>query len=518
MQTKDAATDNKSPDRLIATGVAGLDTVLGGGLPRTRVYLLQGEPGTGKTTISLQFLLEGRRRGEPGLYVTLSESRSELEAVAHSHGWSLEGTHLFEAQTETHEELGDDEQYDVFHPGEVELGAVMRTLLAEAERVRPARVVIDSLSELRLLAREPIRYRRQLLALKRYFVSRGATVLLLDATHPSRPNDLQSNTLVHGVILLEQSMPDFGLKRRRLSVAKLRGVKYDDAYHDFRITTGGVEVYPRLVASEHPGGGAGDLISSGLPELDALVGGGLIRGTSTMLMGPAGAGKSSLLSQYMLAACNRGERVALYTFDESIATLLARTDGFGMGLGKHIDAGRLIVRQVDPGELSPGQFSNMVRDAVERDGANVIAIDSLNGYLNAAPEERFLMVQLHELFTYLGQQRVCTLLTVAQHGLMGAGMQVPVDVSYLADSVLLFRYFEHAGHVRKAISVVKKRVGPHERTIRELEITNRGVMVGRPLQQFRGVLTGVPVFLGGADGDGPSQAERGQADRETGSR
>ena len=482
----------------VATGVAGLDAILGGGLPRDRLYLVQGDPGVGKTTLALQFLLEGKRLGEPCLYVTLGETREELVDVAASHDWDLNGIDIFEISTGQSDEglHGEDESYDVFHPSEIELGEVMRTLIDEAERVNPKRVVIDSLSELRLLARDPLRFRRQMLALKHFFVGRGATVLLLDAISAEKIGDLQSNTLVHGVILLEQIVPAFGTKRRRLNVAKLRGVRFDDGYHDYKVETGGLRVFPRLVASDHANGKPKQTASSGLPELDALLGGGITRGSSTILMGPAGAGKSSIAGQFVAAAADRGEVAAVYTFDESLSTFVARSDGIGLRMREKVDSGRVKVTQVDPGELAPFEFAQQVRSAVEQEGAKFVVIDSLNGYMNATPDERFLVVQLHELLTYLGNKGVCTLLIVAQMGMLGPTMQNPVDASYLADSVVLFRYFEHSGQILKAISVVKKRTGPHESTIREFGIATGRVRVGAPLKDFRGVMTGVPVYQG----------------------
>jgi circadian clock protein KaiC len=491
--------------------VAGLDVILGGGLPKGRMYLLQGDPGTGKTTMALQYLMAGRLHGERGLYVTLGETREELEEVAASHGWSLEGIDIVEISTGlTEQELTADESYDVFHPSEIELGQIMQNLIDQASRVNPSRVVIDSLSEVRLLARDPLRYRRELLALKRSFVERGATVLLLDAASPEKAGDLQSNTLVHGVIHFEQSLPLFGVKRRRMSVVKLRGVKFDDGYHDFRVETGGVKIYPRLVAADRSNGHHNGPLTSGLRELDDLLGGGLTWGTSTMIIGPAGAGKSTLAGQYLCCAAERGDRAVVYTFDESTATFIVRSEGVGMKVADKLRDGRIRVVQVDPGELAPGQFAQMVRDAVDRDGARIVVIDSLNWYLNATPDERFLVTQLHELLTYLGNRGVATLLIVAQHGLLGQGAEAAIDVSYLADSVVMLRYFEHNGRVRKAISVVKKRTGPHEQSIREFQITPGQVRVGAPLEGFQGVLSGVPQFDGsvgklfGGDGGGSS--------------
>lgn len=490
--------EKKERSGRVATGVAGLDAILGGGLPRDRLYLIQGDPGVGKTTLALQFLLEGQRLGESGLYVTLGETREELVDVAASHNWKLDGIDIFEISTGDSDAglHGSDESYDVFHPSEIELGEVMRTLIGEAERVNPKRVVIDSLSELRLLARDPLRFRRQMLALKHFFVGRGATVLLLDAISAEKIGDLQSNTLVHGVLLLEQTVPPFGSKRRRLNIAKLRGVRFDDGYHDYKIETGGLRVFPRLVASAHSDGSKKEAASSGLPELDALLGGGVTRGSSTILMGPAGSGKSSLAGQLIAAAADRGETAAVYMFDESTSTFCARSDGIGLAMSEKVQAGRVKLAQVDPGELAPFEFAQLVRNSVENDGVTFVVIDSLNGYMNATPDERFLVVQLHELLTYLSNKGVCTLLVVAQSGMLGPSMQNPVDASYLADSVVLFRYFEHAGQVLKAVSVIKKRTGPHEATIREFGMSNGRIRVGKPLKDFRGVMTGVPFYQG----------------------
>jgi len=489
--------DKGSRSSRVATGVAGLDAILNGGLPRDRLYLVQGDPGVGKTTLALQFLLEGRRLGESCLYVTLGETREELVAVAQSHGWDLAGIEVFEISTVPSDEDSEDESYDVFHPSEIELGEVMRTLIAEAERVNPRRVVIDSLSELRLLARDPLRFRRQMLALKHFFVGRGATALLLDAISTAKVGDLQSNTLVHGVLLLEQAVPPFGAKRRRLNVTKLRGVKFDDGYHDFKIETGGLRVFPRLGASDHRTSIGRELVSSALPELDKLLGGGLAPGASTIMIGPAGSGKSTLAAQFIAAAADRGERAAVYAFDESVATFTARCDGVGLKMGEKIASGRVTPVRINPGELAPFEFAQMVRTAVEQDGAKIVVIDSINGYMNATPDERFLVVQLHELLSYLGNNGITTILIVAQSGMLGPSMTHPVDASYLADTVVMLRYFEYAGQVLKAISVVKNRMGPHESTIREFAISDGRVRVGKPLTRFRGVLTGVPEYRGG---------------------
>lgn len=478
----------------ISLGIPGLDQVLGGGIPRHKLYLVQGDPGSGKTTLALQFLLEGVRRGEPVLYITLSESKDDLAEIAESHGWSLDGVTVHEISAPA-EEVPADDDYTVFHPGEVELGDLLKDFFAVAETLNPQRVVIDSLSELRLLARDALRYRRHLLSIRKFFTSRACTVLLLDAGR-AEDEDLQANTLPHGVIALEHESPAFGARRRRLIVAKMRGVKFDDGYHDVAIETGGLVVYPRLVAADHDVPFERGKAGSGLPALDRLCGGGLRRGTSTVIMGAAGAGKSTLAARFIEAAADRGEAGALFTFDETVQTFLDRCDGLGMRIGEFVRQGTVAARQIDPGELSPGQFARLVCDHVEKQGARVVAIDSLNGYLQAMPDERFLLVQLHELVTYLAGRGVVTLLIVAQHGLLGRDINAAIDVSYLADTVFLLRYFEAEGEVRKCISLVKNRTGPHEPTIRELQITERGIQIGRPLKDFHGVLTGVPTFEG----------------------
>lgn len=487
----ETAAGKDAPPRL-ATGSAGLDSILEGGFPANRLYLVEGDPGTGKTTLALQFLLEGARRGEPVLYVTLSETKEELTAVADSHGWSLEGISLHEL-VPPEESLKAEAQYTIFHPSEVELGETTRAVIEEVERIQPRRVVFDSLSEMRLLARDPLRYRRQILALKQFFAGRKSTVLLLD-DRTSADADLQVQSIAHGVLMLEQLERDYGAERRRLRVSKLRGSQFRGGFHDFTIRTGGVEVFPRLVAADRRVDFKPEAVVSGVTALDALLGGGLDRGTSTLVLGPAGCGKSSLAAHFAASTAKRGERAAAFIFDEGVNTYLSRAAGLGTDLREEVEAGRLTVQQVDPAELSPGEFAHAVCTAVEHDGARLVIIDSLNGYMQAMPDERFLSSQMHELLTYLNQQGVVTLLLMAQHGFMGA-MSSPVDVSYLADTVLLLRYFEAAGAIRRAISVVKKRTGRHEDTIREMRLSAaRGVEVGEPLTAFRGVLTGVPVL------------------------
>lgn len=483
-----------SGPRRVATGVSGLDEILGGGLVPNRLYLVSGNPGSGKTTLGLQFVLEGVRSGERALYVTLSETTEELREVAVSHGWSLDGLDLYQLVA-SEEELSGDAQYTMFHPAEMELSDTTRKVLEEVERIRPARVVFDSLSEIRLLAQSPLRYRRQILALKQFFTGRHCTVLLLD-DRTSGDNDLQLESIAHGVIALEQLTPEFGVERRHLWVQKLRGTRYRGGFHDFRIVPGGLDVYPRLIAAEHHTAFAAGSVSSGLPQMDTLLGGGLARGTTALLMGPAGSGKSSLAMQYAVTAAQRGEHSVVFTFDERLATLLARAEGLGMDLARHVDTGHIDLQQVDPAELSPGEFIQKVCRAVDQDGSRIVVIDSLNGYLNAMPEERFLLIQMHELTTYLAQQGVTTLLVVAQHGLLGEELQAPVDISYLADTVVLLRYFEAAGAVQSALSVLKKRDGGHERTIRPLSMGAGGLQIGQPLHEFQGILTGAPRFVG----------------------
>ncbi|HEV2130439.1 MAG TPA: ATPase domain-containing protein [Longimicrobiaceae bacterium] len=478
----------------LSSGVTGLDDILGGGFPANRVHLILGTPGTGKTTMGLQFLLEGARRGERVLYVTLSETLDEIRSVAQSHGWSLEGITVREL-VPSEESLRREAEYTILHPAEVEMGETIRMVLDEVDRTKPTRVVFDSLAELRLLAGDPLRYRREVLGLKQFFAGRRCTVLLLDSAggREGRESDLAS--VAHSVLELEQLAPQYGGERRRLRIVKLRGGRYRGGRHDFVIHTGGLMVFPRLVAAEHHESYPSELVSSGVRGLDALLGGGLPRGTSALFVGPAGAGKSVLTTQYAVAAASRGGRAAIYVFDESVQTFVARSDGLGLGLRDLIAAGRIDLQQLDPAQLSPGEFVQHVREAVEERSASVVVVDSLNGYLNAMAEERSMIVQLHELLTYLGQRGVLTLLTVAQHGLVGEIMRAPLDASYLADTVILLRYFEAAGQLRQAISVIKKRVGPHERTIRELKL-GPGVQLGEPLRDFQGVLAGLPTFMG----------------------
>jgi circadian clock protein KaiC len=458
------------------------------------LYLIEGVPGSGKTTLALHYLMAGVVHGERVLYVTLSETEEELRAVAASHDWSLKGITIHEL-VPPEESLNSDEQYTMFHPSEVELTKTTETILREVERIKPSRVVFDSLSEVRLLAGSALRYRRQVLALKRYFAGRRCTVILLDDL-TAADRDLQVQSIAHGVVLLEQMSPEYGAERRRLRVIKYRGMSFRGGFHDYVIRRGGLDVFPRLVAAEHRQPSSGQKLPSGVQELDGLLGGGIERGTSTLIAGAPGTGKSTLAAKFVASAAERGQNAAMFIFDESLQTLLSRSASLGADLQKHIDAGKLTLQPIDPAELSPGEFVHVIRRVVEQDRAAVVVIDSLNGYLNAMPDERFLITQLHELLNYLGQFDVATLVVAAHQGLIGTQMNSPVDATYLADSVILLRYFEAAGEVRQAISIIKKRGGEHERTIRELRLGNGRIRVGEPLRAFRGVLTGVPTYEG----------------------
>ena len=478
-----------------STGVPGLDAILGGGLPENHLYLIDGEPGAGKTTLALQFLLEGVRRGEPGLYVTLSESREELVEVAESHGWNLDGIELFELSSLGLSEA--EEGYTIFHPAEVELQQTVDAVLKVVADRSPRRVAFDSLSEMRLLARDPLRFRRQILAIKQFFSGRECTVLLLDdKSAPER--DLQLHSLAHGVIALEHVALEYGSERRRLQVIKVRGSRFRGGYHDFRITTGGLEVYPRILHDTPRVDVSSQVISSGSETLDALLGGGLTCGTSLLITGAAGTGKSVLSTQYAEAEIRRGQKVLLYMFDERLSTFRLRNAELDMAVADSITSGDLVVRQVEPTDLSPGEFASQVVNAVESEGVTLVIIDSINGYLQSMPEERLLPIQIHELLSFLSNNGVTCIMTLVQHGIFGNPVDEAVDVSYLADTVVLMRYFEVSGSVRQAISVVKKRSGNHERTIRECRVGKGGLLVGEPLHDFHGVLTGVPSYSGSA--------------------
>ena len=480
----------------ISTGNDGLDDILGGGLDADRVYLYEGRPGTGKTTLALQFLLQGARQGERTLYVTLSESKRELDVVAERHGWSLAGIDLFElVSPETTLDPG--RELTILHPAEMELNETTQLVFDRVRETDPTRVVFDSLSEMRLLAQSPLRYRRQILALKHFFTGRSCTVVLLDDLS-SAENDLQLHSISHGVVLLEQLAIDYGAERRRMRVVKMRGISFRGGFHDFTIERGGLAIYPRLVAAEHHTPFEGDFTPSGNAELDALLGGGLERGTNALLIGGAGVGKSSLALTYAVTAAQRGEHAVVFAFDEGRGTIQARARTIGLKLQPALDSGLVRITQIDPAEVSPGGFAHLVRQAVEHGGARIVVIDSLNGYLNAMPEGRFLVLQMHELLSYLGQSGVLTLLVLAQHGLVGP-MDTPLDISYLSDAVVMLRYFEAEGMVRRAISVVKKRSGNHEHTIREFKLGSTGIVVGPPLTEFTGIFTGTPRYLGGKE-------------------
>jgi circadian clock protein KaiC len=475
------------------TGIAGLDVILDGGLQRNHAYLVEGDPGSGKTTLGLQFCIAGAGQGEQVLYLATCETEEEIRHVARAHGWSLDGIGIH--CHDVRQVVGEETQQSVFHPAEVELPRTIEALLSVIDRTKPERLVVDSLSEIRLLAGDPRWFRRQVLALKETLAGRRCTTLFCDDRQdPGQP--LQS--IVHGVIELEQVTPNYGPDRRRLRIAKMRGQSYSSGYHDFKIRTGGIEVFPRLVAAEHRDQFEAETISSGRPELDALFGGGADQGTATLLLGPTGTGKSIVASQYAVAAAGRGERSAIYIFDERTQTLLERAKGLGMDLEAQVDAGLIEIQQVDPAELTPGEFSQTVRRAVIERDVRLVILDSLSGYFHAMLDERSLTLLLHELLSYLGQQGVSVLMAMAQHGLPGAPRFVQFDLSYIADSVLLFHTFEHSGELRNAISVYKRRGGAHERKLRELRFGAEGILIGEPLQQFQGLLTGTPTFTGKA--------------------
>lgn len=482
---------NSAANSLISVGIPGLDSILSGGLTRDRLYLVEGEPGSGKTTLGLQFLMEGVKQGERVLYITLAENAAELRAVAASHGWTMEGIQIHEV-IPSESMLDPKEQYTMFHPSEVELGSTTQEILSSVEQLKPTRVVLDSLSELQLLAGNALRYRRQVLAFKQFFASRSCTVILLDDRTASG-HDLQVQSIAHAVISLEQDVKEYGADRRRVRVTKYRGVAFRGGLHDYTIRHGGIVVYPRLVAATSRVTSKRAQFSSGVDELDALLGGGIEEGSSTLISGPPGTGKSSLAAQFVSSAARQGQGAAMFLFEESANNLLNRADGLGMGLSGAVAAGNLTVRQIDPAELSPGEFANAVCEAADG-GAKVIVIDSLSGYLQATPDERFLTTHLHELLTYLGQLGVVTILVGVHHGIIGTSMQASVDASYLADNVILLRHFEIEGEVRQAVSVFKKRGGRHERTLRPFLMSSDGLSVGPPLRQFHGILTGVPTY------------------------
>ncbi len=477
-----------------STGVAGLDQVLRGGLEAERLYLLEGTPGAGKTTLALQIMRAGMEAGMRGLYITLSESEHELRSSAARHGWSLDGIEICELITEDDFDLDSDQT--ILHSSELELTETTRRVMARVDATRPQLVAFDSLSEMRLLAQNTLRYRRQVRALKQFFHQHGCTVVLLDDRTASS-GELQLHSIAHGVIQLEQVSLDFGEKRRRLSVVKMRGTDYEGGYHDFTILRGGVTVFPRLVARQHAVSFATNPVPTGNAGLDMLLGGGLVPGTSVLLTGPAGVGKSTTATSVVLAALTRGERAAYFTFDEDMTTLLARSAALGLDLRPFMDSGQLVLKQVQPAQMSPGEFAIHVRGAVEDQDARFVVIDSLNGYLQSMPGEHFLMLQMHELLSYLKQRGVVSLMVLGQHGIVG-DLRTNMDLSYLADTVVLMRFFEVDGEVRKSISVIKTRVNKHERTIRELQVSEGGVVIGEPLRGFVSLLSGVPAWVGPA--------------------
>ncbi len=490
-------------EQQISTGIDTLDDIMHGGFTADRLYLVEGYPGTGKTTLAMQFLLDGASKGERGLYVSLSETRDELEGVAVSHGWSLDGIDIHELVDQ--EKLNQEQaQYTMFEPSEIELGATIDRVLKKIETIRPKRIAFDSLSEMRLLAQGPLRYRRQILALKQFFVGRGCTTLMLDDKSggdlATDTNDQQLHSIAHGVIRLEQSLNHYGAERRFLRIIKHRGRDFIGGTHDVVLKRGGIRVYPRKTVENNQWQSTGNNISSGNAELDELLGGGLMEGTSTLLLGPAGVGKSSTATQFAIAAAERGERAVFFEFEESIHAFLQRSRGLGFDVDRYISDGRIELRQFASGETTPAEFASQVREAIKPDAqgrkVTVVTIDSLNGYLNSMPHEQFLLIQLNDILQVLGQRGIVSFLITAQHGMLGSAMKTPVDASYMADNVVLFRYFETSGEIRQAISMVKKRTGKHERTIREFSLSEHGLVIGKPLVDFHGVLSGTPAFRG----------------------
>jgi circadian clock protein KaiC len=482
----------------ISTGIPGFDEVLGGGLPQGHLYLIEGESGAGKTTVGLEFLKEGRRVGEATLWISLSETENELRQIAESHGWSLEGIELCNPMS-TKRAAHPDEQYSFFSPADVELEDIRAAIVAAVERVKPTRVVFDPFSDIRHLARDVLRYRRYVLYLREFFTQQHCTVLLMQEMTRGTPGDLQAEALVHGYMTLHQDSPEYGGQRRRLRVHKMRGIAFRGGYHDFSIETGGIDIFPRLIAAEHAADEPEEVVPSGVEALDHLLGGGIERGSSLLIMGTAGVGKSTLATQFAATMSKQGEKVAIFVFDETTRTFRTRSQKLGLELDPAIAAGTITLRQIDSAEVSPGQFAHIVMRAVDHDGAKLVIIDSISGYLGAMPEERFLFTHLHELLTSLSHRNVLTILTLAQHGLLGERVESPADISYLADSVVLIRYFEAFGAIRRAISVVKKRTGRHEPYVREMKIADNGVQIGEPLRQFSGVLSGRPAFSGDLD-------------------
>lgn len=489
----DGQHDPVTPARL-SMGIQGLDEILGGGLPEGQLYLVEGESGAGKTTLGLQFLLAGRRRGEKTLWITLSETERQLQETARSHGWSLDGIEVCNPVAPEGVRQGDD-KYSFFSPADVELDQIRQAIVAATERVRPSRVVFDPFSDIRHLAREVLQYRRQVLSLREFFNEHGCTVLLMQELTRGGAGDVQAEALVHGYLTLYQDAPEYGGQRRRVRVHKMRGMPFRDGFHDFSIQTGGIEVYPRLIAAQHVEHHTEESMKSDVAQLDALLGGGVDRGSSLLIIGAAGVGKSTLATQYAVAGARRREKAIVFIFDETVWTYRARAEKLGFSISALLADGSLTLRQIDTAEVSAGQFTNMVMQAVDA-GIRTVVIDSLGGYVSTMPEERFLVAYLHELLTTLSHRNVITILTLAQHGLVGQHVVAPIDVSYLSDTVLLIRYFEAFGQIRRAISVVKKRIGRHESAVREMRINAGGITIGEPLTNFQGVLSGVPQFTG----------------------
>lgn len=485
-----ADSDLEQSPELVPTGIEGLDDILRGGLVPNRLYLVEGRPGSGKTTLALQFLMAGVAAGERCMYVTLSETSEELRATADGHGWSLDGIDVVEL-VPSEETLTPDARYTMFHPSEVELGETTRRVLARTDLVRPRRLVFDSMSELRLLAQNPLRYRRQVLALKQYFARQDCTVMLVD-DRSAGVGDTDLFSLAHGVISIERATSAYGTLQRQVQIAKVRGRAFREGRHDMRVVRGGIVVHPRLVASEHGEHFEGADIASGVAELDILTGGGLAPGTSTLMVGPAGTGKSTVAAQFALAAARRGEPAAIFLFEELRRTYLERMKGLEPDFQQFVDSKRITLQQIDPAEMSPGEFAHLVLNAVEQRKVRIVIIDTLNGYLSSMPSESLLTIHLHELLSALGQIGVTSIMVNAMTGIIGEEITSQVDASYLADMIIAFRYFEIDGEVRQAISVIKKRTGPHERSIRELTIGAGGMKVGRALAEFSGVLRGMP--------------------------
>jgi circadian clock protein KaiC len=490
-------------DKRISSGIEELDYILGGGFPANRLFLIEGAPGSGKTTLALQFLLAGAKNSETGLYVTFSESDDEIRSVADSHGWNMEGIHLQELST-LGDRLRSEEQYTVFQPADVELSETTQRVIDEVRRLSPKRVVIDSLSEIRLVARDPLRYRRQILALKDILSQCDCTVLFLEDHTLGNP-DLLLQSVAHGVVLLDKAQSEYGGIRRKLQITKMRGGPSLEGMHDFAIRPGGLQVFRRLVAGDsvssgkqakhHLDGGDGGLKTKNA-ELDLLVGGSMRWGTGVVLAGPAGTGKSTLGIQIISAAAQEGYKTCAFLFDEARATYTERAANVSLDLSGHIESGQVQVHQVDPNELSPGEFAYRVRKQVEEQGVRVVVIDSLNGYLTAMTSERFLLAQLHELLAFLNAHSVLTIMTTAQHGMLNNEDATSFELTYLADVVVYLRYFEAGGRVRKAISVIKNRLSAHETSIREFKITGKGLEIGAPLRNFEGTLSGTPKYLG----------------------